>query len=175
MTTVIELLGGPGSGKSTLAANIFVRMKQNGMSAELVPEHVKYWAWDGQQVGPFDQVYLFGRQVRYESRLYGKVDYIISDSPVIMYPVYEEVYQKHSIIRPSVLAFLRETKNQGVVRKTFSLPRVVHYETTGRFESDQMVENIDNSLQSFYEAHSYEYRPLGTNPGKWIDEIFEEL
>jgi len=171
MTTVIELLGGPGSGKSTLAASIFSTLKQKGISAELIPEHVKYWAWDGHKVGPFDQIYLFGQQARYESRLYGKVDFIISDSPVIMYPVYEEVYQHHSIIRPSVLAFLRETANQGICRKTFSLPRIVGYDASGRFETDEMVSNIDKRLQEFYDEQNYPYTVLGTDSRDWVSEV----
>lgn len=174
-TTVIELLGGPGSGKSTLAADIFVRMKQQGIRAELIPEHVKYWAWESKPVGPFDQIYLFGQQVRHESRLYGKVDYIISDSPVIMYPVYEETYQGHSIIRPSVLAFIQATAAKGILRSTFALPRVVHYEAVGRFETDSQVQTIDDNLEAFYEAQSYPHVRLGSDSSKWIDEIFEHL
>ena len=174
-TTVIELLGGPGCGKSTLAADIFVQMKRNGISVEMIPEHVKYWAWDNKPVGPFDQAYLFGQQVRHETRLYGQVEYIISDSPVIMYPVYEEVYHKHSIIRYSVLAFIEAAAQRGVVRKSFNLPRVMQYEAVGRFESGQQAQTIDDSLEAFYEACSYPYVNLGDDPSLWASTILGSL
>lgn len=174
-TTVIELLGGPGCGKSTLAADIFVQMKRKGISVEMIPEHVKYWAWENKPVGPFDQPYLFGQQVRHESRLYGKVEYIISDSPVIMYPVYEETYHHHSIIRHSVLAFIEETAKKGVVRKAFNIPRVVHYEATGRFESGQQAQTIDENLEAFYKAQNYPYVNLGGDPSEWVQRIFDSL
>lgn len=168
---MIELLGGPGCGKSTLAAGVFVELKRKGVPAEMIPEHVKYWAWDGHPVGPFDQIYLFGRQARYESRLYGKVDFIVSDSPVIMYPVYEEVYQHHSIIRESVLAFLKYTAESGINRKTFYLPRVVGYEEQGRFETSEMLTTIDTHLKQFYDEQGYPYTVLGSDSSRWVDEI----
>src|SRR4051812_30110643 len=91
-TTLINLWGGPGSGKSTTAAGVFSAMKMAGVSCELVTEYVKQWAWRGDKIGDFDDVYLTAKQLRRESCLYGKVEYIITDSPISLGALYERLY-----------------------------------------------------------------------------------
>jgi tRNA uridine 5-carbamoylmethylation protein Kti12 len=83
-TTIINLYGGPGTGKSTSAAYLYYILKAEGHNVELVREYVKDWAWEGRQISTYDQIYFLGKQVRRESLLYGKVDWIITDSPVMM-------------------------------------------------------------------------------------------
>src|SRR5256885_11799690 len=84
ITTIFDLYGGPGTGKSTSAALMYAMLKQKGVNSELVREYVKDWAWDDRKINTYDQLYLMGKQIRRESMLYGKVDAIVSDSPVMM-------------------------------------------------------------------------------------------
>src|SRR4051812_8750331 len=91
-TFVVNLFGGPGVGKSTLAAEIFVTLKKRGIEVELIQEYVKAWAWDGKPVGTFDQLYILAKQLKLETRLYGKVDVVVTDSPLLFSPIYERFY-----------------------------------------------------------------------------------
>lgn len=93
MTTVINLHGEPGCGKSTLAALIYAMMKMRGMGVELVREYIKSWAWEGRPVRGSDELYIFTKQERAESLLYGKVDWIITDRPLALSIVYDRLYR----------------------------------------------------------------------------------
>ncbi len=113
-TKVISLFGGSGLGKSTLAAGLFYQMKMQGLHTELVREYVKQWAWDNIKVGKFDQIYLTGKQAKAESRLYNKVDYIVTDSPILLSPIYETFYSGSSVVLPSIKLFLELAAREGV-------------------------------------------------------------
>ena len=90
--TVINFYGGPGSGKSTAAAGLFYNMKIAGYSVELTDEFAKECVWEGNIPMLADQLWVLGHQHRKILRLSDKVDYIITDSPVLLSPIYRERY-----------------------------------------------------------------------------------
>lgn len=92
MTTVINLYGGPCSGKSTQAAGLFYTMKQQGYSVELVNEFAKEVVWEGNVPMLKDQLWVLAHQHRKLVRLKDKVDYIITDSPVLLSIAYRGIY-----------------------------------------------------------------------------------
>ncbi len=85
---VINIFGSPGSGKSTLAAGLFFRMKCMRLSVELVTEFAKDLVWDGINPIGFDQSYILASQNHRIQRLDGNVDFVISDSPVLLSHIY---------------------------------------------------------------------------------------
>ena len=92
MSKIINLFGGPGIGKSTQASGLFTEMKRNHMSVEYTYEFPKEVAWEGNISQLRDQFFITANQHRNISRLYGKVDYIIVDSPIILGCFYEQRY-----------------------------------------------------------------------------------
>jgi hypothetical protein len=92
MSTIINFFGGPGIGKSTQAAGLFTEMKKNQMDVELTYEFPKEVAWEGNVSQLKDQFFITANQHRNISRLYGKVDYIIVDSPIILGSIYRDKY-----------------------------------------------------------------------------------
>lgn len=92
LTKVINIYGAPGSGKSTLAAELYAVLKKEGKSVELVRECIKRWAYQEKRPTVFDQMYIMTEQMREESSLYGKVDYIITDSPLFLGEFYLDYY-----------------------------------------------------------------------------------
>ena len=92
MTKVINFYGGPGSGKSTQASGLFYKMKAAGYSVELVNEFAKECVWEGNVPMLKDQLWVLAHQHRKLVRLRDKVDYIITDSPVLLSIVYRNVY-----------------------------------------------------------------------------------
>lgn len=81
---VINLFGGPGSGKSTLAAGLFCEMKLQGINCELVTEFAKDLTWEKADYNRTCSPYVFGMQYMRLHRLIGQVDYVITDSPIVL-------------------------------------------------------------------------------------------
>lgn len=158
MTTVVSLFGGPGTGKSTSAAYIFSQLKMRGHSAELVAEYAKTWAWQGRKIGPFDQFYLFGKQVHYESRLLGKVDFIVTDCPVAMGQIYARKYCAPAValvIEDSTAVYLQEVRNVGHKHFNVQLLRSKPYIQAGRFETEADARDVDARVAQQIEFDIY--------------------
>jgi len=84
MSLIINFFGGPGIGKSTQSAELFTLMKKNHMDVELTFEYPKIVAWEENYSTIKDQFFITANQHRNISRLYGKVKYILVDSPIIL-------------------------------------------------------------------------------------------
>ena len=92
MTKIINLYGGPGTGKSTHAAGLFYRMKQKSINCEYVQEYAKDKTWEDNAFTLKCQPYITAKQIFRQHRLLGKVDYIITDSPILNGLVYPGFY-----------------------------------------------------------------------------------
>lgn len=161
MTVVINLFGGSGCGKSTTAALLFARLKLMGAHVELVREYVKYWAWNDRKVREFDQLYLVGKQSAYESMLYGKVDYIVTDSPILLAGVYQDFRSngKFKYVSKVALDFMDQGRQMGVEYKNFFLARNKPFDPRGRWETEDEAKEIDRFIYSHLvdiaREHSY--------------------
>lgn len=145
-TIIINLYGGPGTGKSTSAAHLYYLLKVQNQNAELVREYVKDWAWEGRKININDQIYFLGKQVRRESMLYGKVDWIVTDSPVMMNLFYAEHYcTKHIAhgIKTLATAFYKQAEDDGHKHLHVFLKRTKPYLAEGRYQTETEARQID--------------------------------
>ena len=88
MTKVINLLGGPGVGKSTCASGLFYTMKKHEISCEIASEWIKEKLYEENRYVFNDQIYVFAKQRKKLIQLLGKVDYVITDSPLVQSIIY---------------------------------------------------------------------------------------
>lgn len=166
-TVVVNLFGGPGSGKSTTAAAVFAELKMRGRNVELVTEYVKKWAWRGIKPGVFDQVYFFGKQAHAESILYGKVEAIITDSPLLLAAYYEDHFQPDwQVVRPAVFQFLKKTGEAGVIRKNYWLTRKKAYNPAGRYQTEGEAREIDQEMDSWLVSNRVPFEDIAVDDRK---------
>lgn len=171
MTTVINLFGGSGIGKSTTAAHLFAEMKYRGIHCELVREYVKQWAWQAKKVGPFDQMYLLGKQSKYESMLYGKVDFVVTDSPLLLCPIYERFYSGKDCVGPAAINFLDDAKSKGVTHMNFLLKRFKEFDTRGRYETAEQAIKVDEAVKEYLQSNDIPFHELTVSDRSRVDEI----
>lgn len=152
MTTIINLYCGPGGGKSTSAAYLFYQLKKLGKNVELVREYVKDWAWEKRHINAYDQLYFLGKQSRRESMLYGKVDYIVTDSPIWLSAYYAQLYCPIFVsegVRAATVAFYHQARHDGHAHQHVQLVRSKAYNPAGRFQTEVQARELDGDIQNF--------------------------
>ncbi len=152
MTQVINFYGGPGTGKSTSAAMVFSELKQAGVNCELVQEYVKQWAWEERKPVSLDQFYFFGKQSRKEYSLFGRVETIITDSPVSLCAYYCKVFgtkEQADLFIEMTKTYYSLAAKQGNDYQHVWLRRVKPYNPKGRFQNEQEARDIDVDMKDF--------------------------
>lgn len=170
-THVINLLGGSGLGKSTTAAGLFYHMKLAGLHCELVREYVKNWAWQGKKIGPFDQAYLFGKQSKAESMLYGQVEYVVTDSPLLLCPIYEEFYDGAPVTRKAVEEFLKLASKRDVTHHNFLLKRKKAFDPRGRYETAEQAKSVDIYVETYMQVRQIPFTVIDCQDDQRVSEI----
>ena len=174
-TLVINLFGGPGSGKSTTCAGIFERLKLKGINCEMATEYAKDKVWEESYKTLDDQIYVFGKQLHRINRLLGKVDVIITDSPLINSIVYD---------KENNLAFKSLILNQHnrLNNLNYYIARDEHYEEKGRMQTKNEAEELDKEIKKILFDNNIEYitvpkKTLMTNKDDYIyaSDVISEL
>lgn len=166
MTRILTLYGGPGTGKSTTAARVFTMFKELGVSVEMAREYVKRWAWEGRQISGFDEYYFVGKQIREESHLFNKVDYIVSDKPLVMDIYYARKYASPTIakgIEGAVTSFYQAAAEHGHRHFHLFLRRSKTYDPRGRYEDEQTALAMDGEIRLLLEELRYPYEECDTD------------
>jgi ABC-type amino acid transport substrate-binding protein len=148
MTKIANLWAGPGTGKSTTAADVFAEMKWQGFEVELVTEYAKDLVWEGHHNIFEDQFYISAQQNRRMERLVGKVDYIITDCPLMLCEVYMDPGYPREML-PAMLAVFNRYDNFNVV-----LNRKKAYNPNGRNQDENGARVIDRSIREMLERNN---------------------
>jgi hypothetical protein len=168
MSLIINLFGGPGIGKSTQASGLFSEMKKNHIDVELTFEYPKIVAWEENYSTIKDQFFITANQHRNISRLYGKVKYIIVDSPIILGVIYKEKYN-NTFEYPS--SFYDETFDVfilGLFKKYNSVNVLLtrddsSYNGNGRFQTLDESKEIDDEIKSHLEKNDINFIEFPVN------------
>ena len=152
-TLIVNLYGGPGSGKSTGAAYLFAKLKMAGVDAEYVTEFAKDKVWEGSQEAFKCQFYISGKQAFRISRCFGKVDVIITDSPIMLGSIYANMNGRQALAK----ACIEEAKRYAGNSLDIVLKRVKQYNPNGRNQTEQESRGIDGVVRSMLFANGTGY------------------
>lgn len=172
---VINIFGGPGCGKSTTACGLFYKLKLKDYDTELVREYVKKWAWEGILPNKFDQIYITGKQSKAEHMLYDKVDFIITDCPLMMGVFYEQFYYGTNLVKNSVDEFQAMAIKDGVEYHNFLLKRTKRFNPDGRFCDEDGAKKIDDFIENQLETQLIPYTKLDYPKDEVVDVILKHL
>lgn len=89
---MVNIMGEPCSGKSALAHRIFYYLKKRQKSVAFVSEFAKDLTWEGRFEALGCQPYVLGEQLLRTERVYGKVDIVVCESPLILSVLYNNNY-----------------------------------------------------------------------------------
>ena len=166
----INLFGGPGCGKSTMAANVFAYLKKQGTEIELVDEYVKSWAWEGREVNPFDQVYLFAKQMRKEYLvLSSSSNMIITDSPLCLSIAYGKKYKFKNWQQLQIIANKFEQEFPSL--NFFLVRDGCEYKHDGRFETYEEALEVDRLIMSHMDEQGIEYSSVNFDDVETVIDV----
>lgn len=163
-TLVISAYGGPGSGKTVACMDICQQLKKRGYNAEYVAEVAKDYVYDENynmlDGSPEHQYEMLQEQLKRVDRYMGKVDFVVTDSPVLLNGIYNQQLTQeyeHMLLR------LHEQYNNFV----FVVNRDTgHFQEEGRIhdleqsmEKDAQIRDMLDENQIYY--GTYEHRTVG--------------
>jgi len=152
---VVNLFGGPGAGKSTTSAGLFFKMKNDKdiNSVELVTEFAKdlVYAERIKELEPNNQLYITAKQYGRLYRLINKVDYVITDSPIIQGLMYapKEYFSSFPLL---VRELFDSFDNVNIF-----INRVKDYRNYGRVHTEEESDAISNKILDFLDSNQISY------------------
>lgn len=146
---VINLWAGPGAGKSTTAAGLFFLMKLRGINVELVTEYAKDMTYDFRVRTLKDQQYIVAKQHSRQLRLRDHVDFVITDSPLLIALAYAPP-NYYATFEQFVTEVYDSYDNVNVW-----INRVKPYVGVGRSQTEAEARELDVKLSSILGTRSY--------------------
>lgn len=149
-TICVNLFAGAGAGKSTCATGTFTLLKHHNVNAEYVSEYAKDLVWEERLHIQRNDLDIFTEQAKRQFRLNGKVDVMITDSPLLLSSVYQNPLDElsHAMV-------MREFKKYN--NMNFYVKRVKPYMKIGRQESFNGAKIIDNKVLDFLKREQVQY------------------
>ncbi len=144
MTRVLNLLGGPGCGKSTTKSGLFFQMKLAGLRVESIDEYAKELTYeeDWETLGKQDHVTR--TQERRQRRLLGKVDFVLTDSPLLLGLFYAQGERATPALYEEINRLFDRYSNVNVY-----INRVKPYAPYGRSQKEDEARALDARIRSF--------------------------
>lgn len=153
---VINLFGGPGTGKSTTAAGLFYYLKRQGVECELVTEYAKELVWSERANMFTHQDYIFAKQRNKLERLRDKVEFVITDSPLLLSLIYmPDSYTGGAHFSDFILEV-----NKSFHSIDFLLKRQKGYSPIGRNQTEEEAKEIDKDIRKMLNSHNIVYNEI---------------
>ena len=166
-TVVINAFGGAGAGKTVACMDVCQQLKKKGYNAEYVSEYCKELVYEDSDMLsgiPDNQFEILKEQMRRMDRMIGQVDFIVTDSPILLNSVYNKALTPE--YEQMVQELFRDYDNF-----TFFVERdTSHYQTEGRIHT--LAESMEKDKQIKQMLHDNDIY-FGTYNHETIDKIVD--
>lgn len=157
-TLIVNLFGVPGAGKSTGASYIFYKLKSQGLNVELITEFAKDKVWEQNVEALKNQTYVFGEQSFKLSRCFGKVDAIITDSPLPLSILYNQDPRLTENFNKSVMDVFNSYRNIN-----YLIERTKPYNPIGRLQTEKESDALMSSILNLFKERGISYQSVKGN------------
>ena len=154
-TCIISMFGAPGAGKSTLASYCFAKLKMMGINCELVTEFAKDKVWEKNNEALSNQIYIFAKQYYRITRCAGKVDVVITDSPLFLSPFYNKDPDIDEPLKELVTKIVAKYDNLN-----YFLRRVKKYNPVGRLQTEAESNEYGIHIKTMMKSFGIKFREI---------------
>jgi thymidylate kinase len=166
-TIIVNLMSGPGVGKSTMCAEVFTLLKKRGIETEMALEYAKDVVWEESYKKLDNQIYIFGKQHYRVWRLNGKVQVVITDSPLLNSIIYDKT--NNQLLKDLVIY---EFKKMNTLN--FYIDREVDYNPNGRMQTLEQALQVDQNYLQLLDTNQIGYTSIPKGePG--VNIIVEQI
>lgn len=169
-SVVINLYGAPGVGKSTLAAELFAELKKKNISTEITLEFAKELVYNEDKRLLADQLIVLAEQYRRIFVLNGKVDFIITDSPVLLSIFYNK---KNKSYPDEYFCEIAQNAHNKFNNINIMIEREFFYNPQGRNETEEEAFMIQEEIKNYFNKTKIKY--LTVNSKNALDLILNSI
>ncbi len=148
-TLYVNFFAGPGVGKSTMMAHCFAELKWLEYDCEMVTEYAKDKVWEGSTKILENQLYITANQFHRLKRLNGKVDIVLTDSPLLLGLFYGKSEPKG--FKELILKYFNSLNNLN-----FFLERYKKFNPNGRLQNEEESKKIDIKILKLIQENKIE-------------------
>ena len=155
-TLVVNLFGGPSIGKSQVAMELSSSLRKCKIHCELVCEFAKDKVWEESLKVLENQLYILAKQEKRLRELQGKVDVIVTDSPLLLSLYYGA--KETPVFHQLVLEKFNSYNNHNLMLK-----RELPYVQLGRLQTETEARAVDIGLADLMKKHSIPYEHFSSS------------
>ena len=174
-TIVINIIGGPGCGKTTVASGLFSKLKALNYDVEDVSEFAKELVWESNTEAFKDRLYMHAMQNHRLFQMKDKLDFIITDSPLLLTSIYNAFYlkDKQSVEYNEMIDIVVERTWNLYHNVTYYIERDQGYNMIGRRENADEALIIDDKIKEYLNHHQIAYTTLNVKDA--VDYIYQDI
>lgn len=175
MTHIINCIAGPGVGKSVMTSLIFANMKIKGFNSEIVPEYAKQLVWTEEYEMLNNQYHVSYYQNKLLSSLNNKIDFIITDGPLVHGLVYNMINPDNTSDKDKTKKAILDWHNSyNNINIFLERNPDLRYQQEGRIQSQEEASHIDNLLKFQLFDNGIDYKSFVSSESS-VDDIIEYI
>lgn len=177
---VVNLFAGSGARKSTTAAGVFHALKRKDINCEFVTKYASDIVWGESYRGLLD----LARQNHKLRRLEGKVDVVITDSPILLSILYNKVYSHNNNLNDFIIDTFNKYNNMNYFLKRAKKCNSTEEEAMELDieiislldfnQTEEEAEKLDKKVKSLLDLYNVDYTEIEYNTDT-VDIITDDI